>query len=161
MDDAGVDFVVALWRDEGEWAAISLPLESGDGLDELEAALRRLPAPTGAVAFVSVADEFLVICRAVGDRSRLLLTDITAAHDWPIARQVLDRLGIPVPDDLDDVVPAGDLTLLNDFGLHTDDVSMILDDIDLYPDEIVVTLADRIGVGPAVDDLLAALPSGS
>jgi len=161
MDDAGVDFVVAAWRDEGEWAAITLPLEAGDGLEELEAALRRLPAPTGAVGFVSVADDFLVIARAIGDRSRLLLTDITAAHDWPIARQVLDRLGIPAPDDLDEVVPAGDLTLLNDFGVHADDLAAVIDDIDLYPDEIVVTIAERMGVGRVVDDLLAALPSGS
>jgi putative tRNA adenosine deaminase-associated protein len=161
MDDAGVDFVVALWRDEGEWAAISLPLESGDSLHELENALRRLPAPTGAVGFVSVADDFLVITRAVGDKSRLLLTDVSAAHDWPIAREVLDRLGIPAPEDVDEFAPAGDLTLLADFGVHVDDLAAILDDIDMYPDEVVGTIADRIGVGRAVEEILAALPSGS
>lgn len=160
MDDAGVDFVVALWRDEGEWAAISLPLESGDSLHELENALRRLPAPTGAVGFVSVADDFLVVCRS-GGTSRLLLTDVSAAHDWPIAREVLDRLGIPVPDDLDEFAPAGDLTLLNDFGVHVDDLGALLDDIDLYPDEVVATIAERIGVGRAVDEIFSALASGS
>lgn len=161
MDDAGVDFVVALWRDEGEWAAVSLPLEKGDSLEDLESALRRLPAPTGAVGFVSVADDFVVICRSVGERSRLLLSDVTAAHDWPIAREVLDRLGIPVPDDLDDIAPAGDLQLLNDLGMHADDLAALLDDIDLFPDELVVAIADRLGVGRIVDQLLGALPSGS
>jgi putative tRNA adenosine deaminase-associated protein len=161
MDDAGVDFVVALWRDEGEWAAVSLPLETGDGLEGLEASLRRLPAPTGAVGFVSVGDDFIVICRAIGERSRLLLSDITAAHDWPIAREVLDRLGIPAPEDLDEVVPAGDVQLLNDLGLHADDLADLLDDIDLFPDELVVAIADRLGVGRVVDELLGALPSGS
>jgi putative tRNA adenosine deaminase-associated protein len=159
MDDAGVDFVVALWRDEGEWSTIALANESGDSLEALEAALRRLPAPTGAVGFVSVADEFLLVARVVGERTRLLLTDMSSAHDWPLAGQVLERLGVPKPEDVDDVVPVGDLTLLNDLGVHADDLDMILDDIDLYPDEIVIAIADRIGLANTIEELLGAIPS--
>ena len=60
---------------------------------------------------VSVADDFFIAVRVFGDDERILLSDVTAAEDWPLAREVLERLELPLPDedDLDTMQPAGDL----------------------------------------------------
>ena len=60
--------------------------------------LRRGAAPAapegGPVALVDVADEFFVALRLTpsGDL-RVLLSDITAAEEWDLARQALDLVG--------------------------------------------------------------------
>ena len=47
--------------------------------------------------------------------------------------------GLPQPDDEDDdPVPAGHLDLLSDLGMPAMDLGVLLDDPDLYPDEILV-----------------------
>ncbi len=68
--------------------------------------------------FVSVADEFFVSLRIQGAKIRVLLSDVTAALDWPIADEAAEMLGVDIDDleEIDDIEPAGDLTLLADFG---------------------------------------------
>ena len=49
----------------------------------------------------------------------------------------------PPPEDDDDQVPAGDLDLLGDLGMHAMDMGVLLDDVDLYPDEMLSDVARR------------------
>lgn len=158
LTDAGaVDFALSAWREEdGSWEVMPVPTASAVDLDGLIAFLRRLPATQGALGFVSVADEFLVIVRVSGQRVRVLCSDLNAAADWPLAEQVADFLGIDAEDEIDlrEVEPAGDLTLLEDFGLSAADLDMICTDVDLYPDEQVSEIADRLGVGALMEDRL-------
>ncbi|MGH8867035.1 MAG: tRNA adenosine deaminase-associated protein [Actinomycetes bacterium] len=159
--DTATDFVVVVSRDEGRWAASTPPLRVGDDLDALVAAMRQEWSDVGTFGFVSVAEDFFVTVR-VGTHGdvHLLLSDSTAALEWPIARQVLDRLGLPVPsdDDLDDMQPAGDLGLFADLGLGAGEVEDLLGDIESFPDEMLSDIAGRLGFGDvferALDDAL-------
>ena len=49
-------------------------------------------------------------------------------------------------DELDEIWPIGDLDLFADLGLPEDEMEQVLDDIDAYPDEMLDTIVERIGV---------------
>jgi putative tRNA adenosine deaminase-associated protein len=144
MDDQldSVDFALAAYRDDGEWQVqdIASPaFESG-----------------GAVAMVAVDEDFFVIVRVDGPGTRVLLSDITAAEEWELAQSALDFLGLPPFDDLDDddVAPAGDLDLLADLGMSAMDMGVLIDDDDLYPDEMLSEVARALGFGELFDDAI-------
>ena len=149
-DETAVDFAVVAVRDGARWSADRLPPHAAADLKALLAALRA-QAPDGtSLAMVSYGDDFFVLARADGGRVRLLLSDATAAAEWPVAEQVLDELGVPVPDDddeLDDAVPAGDLALLADVGVPALDLAEICGDLEAYPDQMLGTIASRLGFG--------------
>ena len=79
-----------------------------------------------------------------------------AAVDWPLARQVLDDLGIELPEDedLDQVLPAGDLSIFADLGIDEMDLGMLAGDLDLFPDEALAIIARKLGFGHALDRAL-------
>ena len=146
-----VDFVLAAYREDGRWQVEPLPPWAGADLDTLIDALRRRPGDHGALGLVSVDEDFFVAVRVVGAQVRLLLSDVTAATEWPLARQVLDRLDLPLPDEDDPVQPAGDLSLLVDLGLDAMALGAICDDPDLYPEEMLAEVAARLGFGEEYD----------
>jgi putative tRNA adenosine deaminase-associated protein len=79
---------------------------------------------------------------------RLLLSDVTAAVAWDLARQVTERLGVSVPADEDDVAevwPAGDLGIFADLGMDEMVLGAVLSDLDAYADEQLLELAERLG----------------
>jgi putative tRNA adenosine deaminase-associated protein len=90
----------------------------------------------------------------------LLLSDVTAAVEWDLARQVLDRLGEEPPqeDELDEIWPVGDLGIFTDLGLGEMDLGTILDDLDLYADEMLLAIARRVGFA---EPLQAAVDSSA
>jgi putative tRNA adenosine deaminase-associated protein len=121
-----------------------------DDLDTCVAVLRQQPSDGGPIALVDVADEFFVALRLGSAGVRILLSDITAAEEFTIARQALDRAGGDLddsPSDPEDVWPAGDLGIFRDLGLDERELGLILDDVDLWADEMLSAIADRIGVG--------------
>ena len=96
--DSEDSLAVVVYREDGVWQSGVLPERVTDDLDGLIAV-----APPAAgrerrrSALVNVADEFFVAVRVRGEEVRLLLSDVTAAVAWDLARQVVDRLGIPHP----------------------------------------------------------------
>ncbi|TDD97548.1 tRNA adenosine deaminase-associated protein [Jiangella asiatica] len=156
MSDAEgvVDFVVVAYREEGQWQVESAPRQLGHDLNKIIELLRQRPGESGALAFVSVDEDFFYAVRMLGLDVRLLLSDVTAATDWPMARDVVERLGLPLPDDDDRVQPAGDLTIFADLGIEPMALAAICDDIDYYPDEMLMRIAARAGFGPQLDDVL-------
>ena len=68
----------------------------------------------------------------------MLLSDVTAAAEWELAASAVEFLHLPMPEDEDEPEAAGDLDLLGDLGLHAMDLAALLDDEDLYPDEMLV-----------------------
>ena len=161
MDSLGVDFAFVAWREEGRWQLVQAPPAAADSLPELADFARRRQGESGSVAFVSVADEFFVCLRIQGSRIRLLLSDVTAALDWPIAEEAADMLGVEVDDleELDDIEPAGDLTLLSDFGLSVADIDLLCGDPELYPDEQIGSIAARVGFAAELTSLLETAPA--
>ena len=49
------------------------------------------------MGFVSLVEEVFVIARVRGQHVQVLLSDGSAAGDWPIARDVADYLGEDIP----------------------------------------------------------------
>jgi putative tRNA adenosine deaminase-associated protein len=87
----------------------------------------------------------------------LFLSDLTAATDYPLARQVLQALVIPVPaadEELDQVLPAGDMSIFADLGLDEMELGAISADLDFYPEDAVVHIAERLRFGDAVERAL-------
>ena len=99
----------------------------------------------------SVDDEFFLIARQSGPRIVLLLSDLTAAVEYPLAAQALERLGEEPPEDdeLDEVWPVGDLDIFADLGLAEDEMERIIDDIDAYPDEMLEAIVAQIDLADA------------
>jgi len=100
----------------------------------------------------STARNFFVIARVAGASTRLLLSDITAADEWELASSAVEHLGLPQPEDDDDQLPAGDLDLLGDLGITAMDLGVLIDDVDLYPDELLSDVARRLGFGELFDE---------
>ncbi len=156
MDDQfeGIDFAVAAYHDDGQWQVQDIAAPAFESVESLSHALRRLPGDAGAVALIAVDEDFFVIVRVRGASTRVLLSDITAADEWELAQSALEFLGLPVFDDLDDndVAPAGDLDLLGDLGMQAMDMGVLIDDDDLYPDEMLSEIARSLGFGELFDD---------
>jgi putative tRNA adenosine deaminase-associated protein len=147
-----VDLAVVAYLDTGDWYVQQLPEESLESVETIAEELRRYPAETGAVALISVDEDWLLIERVVGQSVRLLLSDASAATDWTLARSAVEELGLPVVDD-DEQVPAGDLGIAVDLGMPAAELGELLDDFDLYPEEILSEIATRAGFGTKFDDV--------
>ena len=121
---------------------------SSSDLGVAAGALRSQPPEGGPFVIACVEDEFFVIARQDGARISLLLSDLTAAVEYPLAEQALARLGEDPPEDdeLDEVWPVGDLELFTDLDLPEDEMEDILDDIDALPDEMLDAIVERIGI---------------
>lgn len=151
---------VVVYREDGSWQSGVLPERVAADLDELIKVLRQQPDENVAIGLVNVADEFFVAVRLRGDEVRLMLSDVTAAVAWDLARQVLDRLGIDAPTDdaTNEVWPAGDVGIFSDLGLDELEFGALLADLDAYADEMLVSVADRIGFGDVYDRALETVP---
>ncbi|MGH3329797.1 MAG: tRNA adenosine deaminase-associated protein [Nocardioidaceae bacterium] len=150
----GVDFALVAYREEGVWQVEPLSEDTLEDIDAFARELRRWPGDGGSLGLVSVDEDFFILVRVLGARTRVLLSDITAATDWPIARSAVEVLELPLPDDEDDQAPAGDLAIVDDLGIGAMDMGALLDDIELYPDEMLGDIADKIGFGAQFSDAL-------
>jgi len=148
----GIDFALAAYREEGQWQVEELVHEVLGDVPALAGALRRFPGDGGAIGLVAIDEDFFVIVRVAGPSVRILLSDITAAEEWELASSAVDELGLPEPEDEDEQAPAGDLDLLGDLGMAAMDMGVLLDDFDLYPDEMLSDVARRLGFGGLFDE---------
>jgi len=142
--DDEIDFVVAIYREDGEPQVTEMALPLANDLDELITQLRRLPADAGACAFVSISGEFFVAVRVRGKNVQVLLNDSVAAGDWPIARDVADFLGLDVPEDDDDSEVIGDLDILADQGVSEFDMEAIAGGYDEDSGDLVRQIVDQM-----------------
>ena len=153
-------FGVAVVREEGKWLCSPMRQKSLTSLVTAETELRELRSAGAVFGLLDVDDEFFVIVRPGPTGTRLLLSDATAALDYDIAAEALDEMNIPVPDidpeDLEETEPweEGDLGLLADIGLPEAVLGVILAETDLYPDEQLGMIAQRMGFA---DELSAVL----
>lgn len=152
---AAQGFAVAVFKDiaagAGDagapgWRLEPLPPTVLDDLGVLLSALRSQPPEGGPFVIACVEEEFFVIARLEGRRIALLLSDLTAAVEFPLAEQAITRLGEDPPndDELDEIWPVGDLELFDDLELGEDELEDILDDLDASPTEMLDTIIDRL-----------------
>lgn len=152
--DTLVDFAVVVFREDGRWQVGSLPHRAAETLTSLVAAVRQQPTEGPHFALSSYGDDFFLAVRPDGDEIRLMLSDASAADEWPIAAEVLDALDEPVPDD-DEVEPTGDLEIFGDLGMTGMELTTLCSDLELYPDEVLGQVAARIGFGPQFERVMA------
>jgi putative tRNA adenosine deaminase-associated protein len=151
-DLEGVDFALVAYREENVWQIAEIGEERLHDLDSFAAELRRYSGDFGSLGLASIDEDFFVLVRVAGERTRVLLSDVTAATEWPIARSVVETLEIPMPDEEDEQLPAGDLGIVADLGLPAMDMGAMLDDYELYPDEILGDIAHKLGFGTLYDE---------
>ncbi len=150
LDDAtaeDVDFVVALFREDGSPVGQALSVDLVNDFDDLVTHLQRLPGDSGALGLVSIAGEFFVAIRVRGQHVQVALSDVYAGENWNLARDVLDYLSIEIPEDDDEDGLVGDVDMLADLGLSEMELDVLCAD-DEDSDVIALRVADHIHFGP-------------
>ena len=151
-------FAVAVVREDGRWRCSALDGSVLGGLDATITALRALRSTGAVFGMCNVDDEFFVLIRPVPGGADLLLSDAAAALDYDIAADVLDLLRVDPPDEDDDEVwPEGNLSILADIGLPEGELLVIIEEVDLYPDEQLEMIAQRCGFGDQFSGVLEKL----
>src|SRR6202035_4484525 len=113
-------FAVAVVRENGNWRCAPMRSKALTSLGIAETELRELRSAGAVFGLLDVDDEFFVIVRPAPAGTRLLLSDATAALDYDIAAEVLEKLDNDIsPEELEEADPfeEGDLGLLADIGL--------------------------------------------
>jgi putative tRNA adenosine deaminase-associated protein len=158
-------FAVRVARLEDRWQC---DLLAADADDELPALERALGAPGSAGwpgPFVVVVDSrlyFVVLRHGPGGMVRALISDATF-QEWVLAAEVVERYGIAVETGttIDDAFdedgqgwPGGDLDVFADAGMPAEELARLLDSDELWADEMVLRIAERLGF--AAELLVAA-----
>src|SRR5699024_10508839 len=125
-------------------------------------ALRGQPPEGGPFVVACVDDEFFVVARQDGPRIALLLSALTASVGYALAERAMTRLGGARRDDAerDEIWPIGDLDLFAGLELSEEDMEQILDDVDAYPEEMLESIIDHIGLSDAYSTALDAARVG-
>jgi len=153
MAEDDVDFAVAAYHDEGRWRVVELNPHLGEDVADLTEALARFPSDVGVLGLVSMNDDFFVIVRRSGTQVRAMLSDVTAIDEWPLAGGVAELLDLPEFDP-DAALAVGDLEILSDLGMTSFDLGALCDDDDLYPDDVLLDVAERLGFGVELEAVL-------
>ena len=85
-------FGVAVVREDGKWRCSAMRRAALNSLTAAETELRELRSAGAVFGLLDVDDEFFVIVRPAPAGTRLLLSDATAALDYDIAAEVLEKL---------------------------------------------------------------------
>lgn len=150
-DDELYGFAVAVVYDEGRWSCTPLSDDAREGLDHAVTELRDMRAAGPVFGLVDVDEAFFAVIRPGPGVVHLALSDGASAVDYDLAADILDVLGVDVPDltpdELEEVDPwpEGDLGVLADLGLPEPVLGLIMDEIELYPDEQLAMIAERLG----------------
>ncbi len=155
--DTPYGFAVAVVREGATWKCSPLSTAALTSLTSAETELRELRSAGAVFGLLDVDDEFFLIVRPAPAGTLLLLSDATAALDYDIAAEALEKLDADIaPEDLEDSEPfeEGDLGVLADVGLPEAVLGVILAETDLYADEQIGRIAREMGFA---DELSAVL----
>lgn len=149
--DEEIELVGAFYREDGEPLGQELTKALANDFDGLIEELRRIPGEAGALGMVSIDSDFFLLLRVRGRVIQVVLSDIVAAADWPLARDAADFLGADLPDDDDDSEPVGDLDMLADAGMSEFELEAICSDDEMDPLEALEAIAEKLGFANAYD----------
>ena len=146
------DFAIEAWHEDGRWSIASLP--DPDDLTHIIDRLKKQQTNGGAVALIAIDDEFFLAIRVLGTHVKFFISDVTCAIDYEVAAEFLELADLDQPEEDDEPLPAGDLDIFSDLGMHSMELSTLCDDADLFPDEQIEAIAIRLGFGDALTELL-------
>lgn len=147
-DDAVTGYALGVMQEGSSWQVLRLDDAALTSLDDAARQVRALRTEGASFGLVDVDHEFFVILRPGPSGMRLMLSDATAALDYDLAEDVLDELNVDLSDDeLDDSDPwpEGDMAILEDLGLPSGVLEIIVSETDLYADEQLQSVAERMG----------------
>lgn len=166
-------FVVAAELAEGDsggasWRVRVLDEKIPAGLEPLLQQLGRLRGAGVQLGLVCVDDDWCALVRPGPGGARLLLGDASVMvedDDEPgigLAGDILEELGIdgPSDEDIDDADdpdapwPEGDFDMLADLGLNEQALTVIFDDGDVLAGEQLMRVAEELGFGDEMGDIL-------
>ena len=151
-------YAVTVERTGGAWRVREFDDDFSD-LSTSITAVRNLRAEGPAFALLKVEEDYLVIVRPGPSQTRVLISDATMAVDDDFAADILDEAGAEIPDidpdELDnvDAWADGDFDILADLGLSEEQMSILLDD-DADPADLAQAIADELGFGDELDDVV-------
>ena len=149
-------FAVRVSRLADRWQCELLAADADDELPVLERALGEPGSPGWPGPFVVVVDSrlyFVVLRHGPGGMVRALISDATF-QEWVLAAEVVERYGIAVETGttIDDAFdedgqgwPGGDLAVFADAGMPAEELARLLDSDELWADEMVLRIAERLG----------------
>lgn len=146
------DFAIEAWHEDGRWSVSSLP--DPDDLTHIIDRLKKQQTNGGAVALIAIDDEFFLAVRVLGSHVKYFISDVTCALDYEVAAEFLDIAELDQPDEDDEPLPAGDLDIFSDLGMQSMELSTLCDDADLFPDEQIEAIANRLGFSDQLSELL-------
>ncbi|WP_286205725.1 tRNA adenosine deaminase-associated protein [Corynebacterium afermentans] len=151
-------YAVTVERTGGAWRVREFDDDFSDFSTSITA-VRNLRAEGPAFALLNVEEDYLVIVRPGPSQTRVLISDATMAVDDDFAAEILDEAGAEIPDidpdELDnvDAWADGDFDILADLGLSEEQMSILLDD-DADPADLALAIADELGFGDELEDVV-------
>ena len=146
------DFGVIAWREDSQWSVAQLT-----DTDELGAIMDQVIAKSrqygGAIALVAISEDFFIVAREIGTEMKMMISDATFALENDLAVDLLEMLDLPFPEEDDDSQPGGDVDLLADLGINDMELEAIAADTELFPDEAIEAIENRLGFGSEFTDL--------
>lgn len=152
-------YAVAAILEDGRWRCTRLASDALVDLDSAITELRELRSEGAVVGLLDVDDEFFVLIRPVPGGIALMLSDAVAALDYDVAADVLDLLRVDLPPDddaLDDPWPEGNLAIFADLGLPADVLEVLANELELYPDEQLASIAGHCGFADVLAEVVDA-----
>jgi putative tRNA adenosine deaminase-associated protein len=149
-------FAVRVSRTDGRWQCELLAADADAELPVLERALGEPGTAGWPGPFVIVVDSrlyFVVLRHGPGGMVRALISDATF-QEWLLAAEVVERYGMAVETGttIDDAFdedgqgrPGGDLDVFSDAGLPAEELTRLLDSDELWAEEMVLRIAERLG----------------
>lgn len=147
-----LDIAVAAWHEDGRWTLATLP--DPNNIAQIITRLKSQQTNGGAIALIAIDEEFFIVIRVLGANISLLLSDMTAALDYPVAEELLEIADLPVPEEDDEPTPVGYLEIIADLGMSGMEISALCEDPELFPDEQLEAIASRLGFGQEFAELL-------
>ena len=147
-----LDIAVAAWHEDGRWTLDILP--NPTDITQIITSLKSQQTNGGAIALISIDEEFFILIRVLGSHISLFLSDSSCAFDYPVAEELLEIAHLPMPEDDDDANPIGHIEILSDLGMNGMEISALCDDPELFPDEQLEAIANRLGFGDQFSELL-------
>ena len=147
-----LDIAVAAWHEDGRWTLGILP--DPNYITQIITHLKAQQTNGGSIALISIDEEFFILIRVLGSHISLFLSDATAALDYEVAEELLEIANIPIPEEDDESGPIGQLEILADLGMNGMEISALCDDEELFPDEQLEAIANRLGFGDQFAELL-------
>ena len=147
-----LDIAVAAWHEDGRWTLGLLP--DPTDIAQIITSLKSQQTNGGAIALISIDEEFFILIRVLGSHISLFLSDSTCALDYPVAEELLEIADLPIPEDDEDANPIGHIEILSDLGMTGMEISALCDDAELFPDEQLEAIANRLGFGDQFAELL-------